>query len=107
MGRYGIPDLFAPAAATIAKLVANDDLLARSPLWGVQQLNGRAIFITHGTADKRLSVQYASDLAAAVNASGGQVEPWIIEGAAHVQAMWMHSDEYEQKLVAFFTTSLG
>ena len=42
-----------------------------SPLAAVSRLNGRPFFITHGDADTRLSVQYAYDLAEAINANGG------------------------------------
>ena len=70
------------------------------------KLNGRPIFITHGTADTRLSVDYASDLADAVRAAGGTPEVWIIDGATHVQAMFIETEEYERRLVAFFDGAL-
>ena len=53
------------------RLRSGDDLLSLSPIGAVAKLDGRPIFITHGTGDTRLSVQYASDLAAAVRADGG------------------------------------
>lgn len=54
-----------------------------------------------------MSVQYADDLAAAIRAQGGTVEPWIVPGADHVRALFMVPQEYEQRLVTFFQAHLG
>ena len=51
-------------------------------------------------------MQYAYDLAEAINANGGEVEPWIVPGSGHVQAMFDHPADYEERLVAFFRDSL-
>jgi dipeptidyl aminopeptidase/acylaminoacyl peptidase len=91
----------------MGQMIAGDNIGQFSPLQAAQNLNGRPIFITHGTADTRLSVQYAYDLAAAVNANGGSVEPWIIEGATHVEAIFLQPDEYERRMVEFFSAALG
>jgi glyoxylase-like metal-dependent hydrolase (beta-lactamase superfamily II) len=71
------------------------------------ELDGRPIFITHGTADSRLSVQYAADLAAAYRANGGTVDPWIVPGADHTQAIALQPAEYERRLDAFFESTIG
>ncbi|MDX2136788.1 MAG: prolyl oligopeptidase family serine peptidase [Chloroflexota bacterium] len=107
LARNGFPQFLSSGALFIGRLISGDDILAYSPLAAVQKLDGRPIFITHGTADTRLSVQYAYDLAAAVNASGGSVEPWIIEGSTHVGAMFDVPQEYEQRLIAFFDGALA
>jgi fermentation-respiration switch protein FrsA (DUF1100 family) len=103
LARNGYPTFLASSATLISQVVAGDNLTALSPLGAMSKLNGRPLFITHGDADTRLSVQYAYDLAEAVRASGGQVEPWIVEGSGHVEAMFDHPDEYETRLVAFFS----
>ena len=64
----------------MAWLRSGDDLLSLSPLGAVAKLDGRPIFITHGTADTRLSPAYAADLAAMVRAHGGSVDPWMVDG---------------------------
>ncbi|MEO8606358.1 MAG: alpha/beta fold hydrolase [Chloroflexota bacterium] len=107
LGRYGVPTFFEPGGILMGKILSGDDIAVRSPLAAVSQLNGRPVFITHGDADKRLSVQYAYDLADAINANGGQVEPWIVHGSGHIEAMFYDTADYQQKLVAFFTQSLG
>jgi dipeptidyl aminopeptidase/acylaminoacyl peptidase len=91
----------------VAQVVSGDDLLARSPVGEVGMLHGRPIAITHGSADERLSVTYASELADAVRASGGSVDPWIVDNAHHTQAIALHPAEYERRLDAFFRAALA
>ena len=88
----------------MAWIRSGDDLLSLSPLQAVAKLDGRPIFITHGSADTRVSPSYAFDLAAAVRANGGTVEPWIVEGAEHTQAVVLDPAGYERRLDAFFAT---
>jgi dipeptidyl aminopeptidase/acylaminoacyl peptidase len=90
----------------IARLRSGDDLLSLSPIGAVAQLEGRPLFITHGSADTRLSVRYAEDLASAVRAAGGSVDPWIVDGAEHTQAIVDSTAEYERRLAAFFGSAL-
>lgn len=104
--RNGFPTFLSTGALVLGRLISGDDILAYSPLAAMSKLDGRPIYITHGTADERLSVQYAQDLAAAVRASGGSVEPWIIDGATHVEGMYLQPDEYERRLIAFFDAAL-
>ena len=105
--RNGYPTILAPGGVLVARLVSGDDLTRPSPAGAVAKLNGRPIFITHGEADARLSVQYARDLAAIARANGGSVELWIVPGAGHVDAARLHSDEYERRLAEFFGAALG
>ena len=104
--RNGFPTLLSGGALTLGRLISGDDILAYSPLAAMSKLDGRPIFITHGSADARLSVQYAQDLAEAVRAAGGSVEPWIVDGATHVEAMFLQPEEYERRLLAFFDAAL-
>lgn len=91
----------------MGKVISSRDLTTKSPLDAISRLNGRPLFITHGSEDKRLSVQYAYDLAAEAQAMGETIEPWIAEGSGHIMAMFDYTNQYEQKLVDFFKTSLG
>lgn len=106
--RFNLPTFFAPAARTMGNLIAGDDIGSKSPLAAIATAGDRPVFITHGTADKRLSVQYAADLQAGAEAAGAtDVESWIIEGSGHVAAMFDHPADYEQRLVAFFQRALA
>jgi dipeptidyl aminopeptidase/acylaminoacyl peptidase len=106
LSRNGYPTFLAFGGVAAARLISGDDLTSYSPLDAVGMLDGRPLFITHGTADSRLSVEYGHRLEAAVRADGGDVESWYIDGAEHVESMLTDTAGYEQRLVAFFTGTL-
>lgn len=105
--RNGYPAFLADSAVWIGKLIAGDDLGAFSPLNAVAKLDGRPLFITHGSADTRLSLHYAYDLAEAASIDDNAVYPWIIPDADHVRGMFLQPESYEHRLVDFFQISLG
>lgn len=105
--RNGFPTFLAGAGVLMGQVISSRDITAKSPLATMSKLNGRPLFITHGTADTRLSVQYAADLAAAAQSNGQTAQSWIVEGSEHIRAMFDQQAEYEDKLVTFFTDSLG
>jgi dipeptidyl aminopeptidase/acylaminoacyl peptidase len=107
LDRNGYPTFLAGSAVLAARLVSGDDLATLSPADAARRLGRRPVFITHGTADTRLRVQYAGDLAGDVRQGGGSVEPWIVPGAGHVRAAVLHPAEYERRLVEFFAHALG
>jgi dipeptidyl aminopeptidase/acylaminoacyl peptidase len=107
LARNGYPSFFRYGGYLMAEMRSGDDLLSLSPIDAVAKLNGRPIFITHGSADTRLSPTYAFDLASAVRADGGSVEPWIVPGAEHTQAVVLQPAEYQRRLDAFFNTAIG
>jgi uncharacterized protein len=104
--RSGFPTFLSSAGIFMGRVISGRDISSKSPLAAMQNLDGRALFITHGTADERLSVQYAADLAAAIQAQGESVESWIVEGSDHVRAMFDQTAEYESRLITFFQQSL-
>jgi dipeptidyl aminopeptidase/acylaminoacyl peptidase len=107
LGRIGMPEMVAPGAVLAGRAISGDNLLAYEPLQEVKKLGGRPIFIVHGDADKRVAVSTAAELAAAINATGGHVTPWITHGTQHIQSIFDYPDTYEEKLAAFFTASLA
>jgi fermentation-respiration switch protein FrsA (DUF1100 family) len=48
--RNKIPTFFAPAGPLMARLIGGVDLTSLSPLSAIAKLNGRPVFVTHGTA---------------------------------------------------------
>lgn len=105
--RNNYPSWFVPIGLFVGRLMTGDDITSMSPLEAVIKIGMRPLFITHGTGDQRLSLQYAYDLAAAANDLGNPVEPWVIEGSDHVRGIFDQTDEYETRLIAFFTEHLG
>jgi len=104
--RNGYPEILEFGGIEMAQVISGDDLRSRSPLRAVAKMTGRKLFITHGTADERLSVTYAYDLLAAARTAGVDVDSWIVDGAGHTRAMRLHVDEYETRLTDFFRRSL-
>ena len=105
--REGYPTFLVPGGVLMARLISGDDLVSYSPLDAVGALDGRPLFITHGTSDERLSVAYGHTLEEAVRADGGNVESWYVEGAKHTEAMVTDPAGYEERLVAFFERTLA
>jgi dipeptidyl aminopeptidase/acylaminoacyl peptidase len=103
----GFPTILEPGAILMGQIISGIDISSRSPLDEVKKLDGRPIYITHGSADTHIFVHFAWDLAAAVNESGGSVEPWIIDGAGHTRGITMETAEYDRRSVAFFSAALG
>ncbi len=81
-------------------------MTAYSPINEVAQVNGRPVFITHSLDDQALSVEYARTLTATIQTTGSAVEYWETQGSRHVQYVFDHPDEYEQRLISFFDSSL-
>lgn len=106
LAREGYPSFLAAGGVAAARLLSGDDLVSYSPLDAVHRLDGRPLYITHGTEDTRLSPDYGHQLEAAVRAAGGAVTSWFVVGAEHAESMITHAAEYETRLVDFFGRSL-
>jgi dipeptidyl aminopeptidase/acylaminoacyl peptidase len=103
----GYPAWVAGAAIPIGRLIGDAELATKSPDDEALRLAGRPFAIVHGLADETVRPHHAVDLAAAAYAGGTRVEPWIIPGAEHVEGVLLRPDDYEARVVAFFTASLG
>ncbi len=104
--REGYPTFLAPGGVLVARVVSGDDLVSYSPIDAVGRLDGRPLFITHGTKDTRLSVEYGHRLEAAARTEGGTVGTWFVDGAEHTEAMVIDPSGYERRLTEFFGESL-
>jgi dipeptidyl aminopeptidase/acylaminoacyl peptidase len=105
--RNGYPTWLSLGGILAGRIFHGIDITSLSPLQAAAKLHGRPVFIVHGDADTRLPVKHAYTLAAAIRAAGGTVEPWILPGVKHVQAVFDEPAEYERRLVQFFSESLG
>ena len=61
---------------------------------------------TMSDADRTKIFAEYRDFTSGIQASGGHVDSWIVDGAEHVQAVSIHSAEYEQRMTAFFSQNL-
>jgi dipeptidyl aminopeptidase/acylaminoacyl peptidase len=107
IAREGFPTWLRPGVTAWAKIAANDDLTARSPVDEVGKIGARPLTIVHGLADVDLHVHHAKDLAAVHAKSVPGYEPWLVPRALHLQAAFATPAEYERRIVAFFRASLG
>ena len=97
-----------PGVLLTGTLISGDNFFSPGPAALFREtLRGRPVFIVHGTADATISVEQATQLAAAATESGSSVAPWIVQGARHIEAAFTYTAEYEQRLVAFFDGALG
>jgi uncharacterized protein len=105
--RSGYPTFLDTGAVLAARLMSGDDLTSYSPLDGINQLDGRPIYITHGDKDDRIAVRYGHDLETAAKAAESSPKTWFVAGSGHTQAMVDEPDEYERRLVEFFSQTIG
>jgi alpha-beta hydrolase superfamily lysophospholipase len=104
----GIPGVLVPAVLGMGQLISGDELLGLSPERAfAESLAGRPVSIVHGTADALISVEQGKRLAAAAGVSGSPVDLWLLPGVEHVQAAFVDPAAYEQRVVDFFTATLG
>ena len=97
-----------PGAMLWARLIAGDDLTKFNPIDEVASYAGRSIAFVHGAEDDVLPASMSTELqAAAVAAGATSPDAWIVPGAEHTQAVLLAPDEYESRMVAFFTAALA
>jgi uncharacterized protein len=104
--RNHYPTILTTPVILMARIVAGDRLLDRSPTDAIYNDHGRPIYIVHGTGDERVSVDQTRDLAALAKQTGANLTVWIPEGVGHVGGVFVHPNEYQQKLVEFFHRAL-
>jgi dipeptidyl aminopeptidase/acylaminoacyl peptidase len=105
--RKGYPGWVATTAIPIGRLIGDPELGWIDPDEAARRLAGRPLFIAQGLADTTVLAHHAVDLAAAAFAGGTSVQPWIVPGAEHTEEIFLVPDEYERRLVEYFTTSVG
>jgi pimeloyl-ACP methyl ester carboxylesterase len=91
-----------PLALAYGRVMLGDDLLARRPVDALAQFDGRPLFIVHGDADSVVPIAHAYALTAAYP----DAAYWEVSQSGHVEAMFRQTEDYEDRLVAFFATHL-
>ncbi len=101
----GLPAFFNPGILLMGKLLYGLDLTETKPVQSVPKLNDRPLFLIHGTEDALVPVSHAYELQKA--ASGNpNLEFWVQEGATHTGIYDAASEEYMQRLLAFYDKHL-
>ena len=107
--RAGYPDILTVGGRLWARLFGID-MDAHRPIDAVAKIGTRPFAVVHGLADTRVQPHHGLDFALAREKAVGAEEylaPWFVPHAAHVQAAFVAPDEYERRVVAFFTDALG
>jgi fermentation-respiration switch protein FrsA (DUF1100 family) len=103
----GYPTILAPAGPVMAQLIAGDDWSSHTVLGEIRNLAGRPLFVTHGEEDATTYASHGHALVGAAEAAGVDVDSWFVPRAGHVAALFMHPEEYEQRMGEFFETAFG
>lgn len=107
LDRNQYPHFLTPGGILMARLVAGDDVLAHNPYEAVEQANGRPLYVIHGTADTRINVRHSYQLQERAVTANVNATFWFPTDVEHVQAASTMTDEYETRLISFFSESLG
>ncbi|MEE3134209.1 MAG: DUF454 family protein [Candidatus Thermoplasmatota archaeon] len=62
----------------------------------------RPMFLCHGYEDDLVPISHSQSLEKLALENNVNVTSWYVEGANHVDAIWSHTEEYEDNLTAFF-----
>ena len=74
---------------------------------GLGGIDGGVDFIAHGAVDEATFVSHAYALAETARSAGVRMDQWIVAEAGHVEAMFLHPEEYERRLEGFFGMALN
>lgn len=99
--RDRIPPLIKQVGLVVGQVTSGDEILSLRPVDSVADFGERPLFLVHGRADTDVPALHAQMLADAA----ANVETWLTD-SAHVLSMFEYPDEYERRLVDFFTHSL-
>jgi alpha-beta hydrolase superfamily lysophospholipase len=107
-GTQGLPGWIVPGVLAMGQLISGDELLGLSPERGFREsLAGRPVVIVHGESDRIIDVEQGKRLAEAARESGSPVDLWLLPGVEHVQAVFVATAEYQDRLLTFFTQRLA
>lgn len=97
---------FAALSVTMGHIISGDNLRAKRPVNEVRNLTERRLFLVHGDVDTTILVEQAYQLETSAQAAQVDVQLWITTGSGHVESMFDYTEEYERRLITFFTTAL-
>lgn len=116
----GLPTFLGPAGIFAGKISAGQNLVEYYPLEAASEIGDRHMYVVHGNQDKRVRLHHGEEMCEVAMKNGleGNVECWFkdsvirydvgdgMQSDEHVTLMLTHTDEYETRLIGFFTDSL-
>ena len=105
--RLGYPKALASPAITMGERILGINPNEVPPITAASKAGDRPMYLVHGEDDGRISPQHSQKFYDKAVSSNANVTLWMVEEGGHVDAIWEHPTEYQNKLVTFFTESLN
>jgi dipeptidyl aminopeptidase/acylaminoacyl peptidase len=116
----GYPTFLGGAGIFAGKISAGQNLVEYYPLEAASEIGDRHMYVVHGNQDKRVQLHHGKEMCdeAMENGIEDNVDCWFedsvmrydvgdgMQSDEHVTLMLTHTDEYETRLIGFFTDSL-
>ena len=105
--REGYPTWLAQGAIWAAEIFGGEKFLELSPKLAFINHANRPIFAMHGTADTRVLPHHTVDMKTLSDQKGSNLITWFPENAGHSDIKYMYSQEFSDRVVEFFKSSLN
>ena len=104
--RLGYPKILASPAITMGERIIGINPNEVPPITAASKAGDRPMYLSHGEDDGRISPQHSQKFYDEAISSNANVTLWMIDGSGHVDAVWEHQIEYQERLVGFFIGAL-
>jgi pimeloyl-ACP methyl ester carboxylesterase len=105
--RNGYPAFLTGGVFVVAPVVSGDNLLAHDPFTAIAAAGTRPVFVIHSPDDTRIACDQGRQLVAAAQAARVNVAAWYPAGCEHMQVPAVLTEEFEQRIVAFYDGALA
>ncbi len=105
IGRYGFLNIFGPAVSIGGKLLTGINPTNLNPVYALN--NHQNYFFTHGAKDQRMYVSHFNFIKNYSTLKNLKAEYWLIPDGGHVDSIFLHPEEYGQKMKSFFEKHLS
>ena len=107
-----MPSMFTPGGLIAAQVLYGVDYYHTKPVDVIASIAPRPIFLIQGSADNSTHRDTPPTnlfilAAAAVSAPNANVQIWFVPGATHAQSYHVEGQVYVERVVAFYTATLG
>ena len=107
LGRLGYPEFLASPTITMGSRMTGVDITERDALDVASRIGDRNIYLVHGSDDSRISTQHSENFHNIAANANTNSTLWLIDGGGHIDGIWAHTIDYQNRLVTFFTNSLS
>lgn len=105
--KEGFPTFLSSSSLWIGQILFGIDLNSATTAQVMQNLGDRPLYIVHSTDDNTVPVISAEILSHEVEHEQDDPLLWITDEAGHIEIMLYYTDEYEERMIAFFREVLN